>query len=74
MKVLGWIAIVVGILFLIIAGVYFVTPAHSLPTFFPGFDATITKAHYKHGIGALGLALACFAFAWFNTGKKSSKE
>lgn len=72
MKILGLLAVCVGILFLVAAGVYFMTPAHALPSFFPGHDMTSTK-HIKHGIGAVGIALACFAFAWFKTGKKSTK-
>lgn len=66
------VSVLVGIVFLVIAGVYFMTPANHLPSFFPGFDSTVTKAHYKHGIGALGLAVATFIFAWFQSGKKSS--
>ena len=74
MKLLGWLAALLGIVLLIIAGVYIVTPAHSLPHFFPGYDAHIARAHLKHAVASVCLAAACFAFAWFNTGKKSSKE
>jgi hypothetical protein len=34
----------------------------------PGFDASMTKTHFKHGIGAVVLGLAAFAFAWFQSG------
>jgi hypothetical protein len=68
-------AIVLGIVFLVLAVIYFVEPAHSLPSFFPGHvSATSSEAnhhHTKHGIAALVLALACFAFAWFQTGPKT---
>jgi len=74
MKVLGWVAVIVGILLLVAAGIYFTTPAHALPMFFPGYDAALSKIHITHAIGTFGLALACFAFAWFQTGKKLSKE
>ena len=70
MKILGWVAAALGVIFLIIAAIYFMTPAHSLPSFFPGYDTT-SKIHIKHAIGSLCLGLACFAFAWFQTGKKS---
>jgi protein-S-isoprenylcysteine O-methyltransferase Ste14 len=53
-------AVVVGILLIVVAVVYFATPEHSLPSFFPG-----------HGIAALVVAVACFAFAWFQTGPKT---
>ncbi len=74
MKVLPWIIGAFGILFVISAVVYFMTPAESLPHFFPGFEAHVKLIHTKHGIGALLLGLACFAYTWFNTGKKSSRE
>ncbi len=73
-KPLVWIAVVVGVLFLIIAVVYFMQPANSLPSFFPGYDSALSKHHFKHGIGALLLGLAAFALAWFNSGKKSSGQ
>lgn len=73
MKLLGWLAILAGLLLLVASFMYFTTPAHALPSFFPGYDMTLTKIHKTHAIAAFCLALACFAFAWFQTGKKSSK-
>jgi uncharacterized membrane protein HdeD (DUF308 family) len=68
--------VVLGVVLIVIAIVYFVTPEHSLPSFFPGHSsATSAEAnhhHTKHGIAALVVALACFAFAWFQTGPKAS--
>jgi hypothetical protein len=68
-------AVVLGVLLIVVAIVYFVQPAHSLPSFFPGHvSATGTEPshhHTKHGIAALVVALACFAFAWFATGPKA---
>ncbi len=62
-------AIVLGIVLIVIAIVYFVDSASGLPSFFPGHQAATTSHHHvKHGIAALVLALACFAFAWFQTG------
>jgi uncharacterized membrane protein HdeD (DUF308 family) len=67
--------VLLGVLLLVVAVVYFVQPAHSLPSFFPGHvsatDAEATHHHTKHGIAALVVALACFAFAWFQTGPKA---
>lgn len=73
-KPLVIIAVVVGIIFLVLAGIYFAEPAKSLPAFFPGHDPKLTTHHYKHGIGAFILGLGCFAFAWFQSGKKKNKE
>ena len=64
-------AVVVGVLLLVIAVIYFAEPQHSLPSFFPGHASTGTHHHTKHGIAALILAIACFAFAWFQTGPKA---
>jgi uncharacterized membrane protein HdeD (DUF308 family) len=64
-------AVVVGVLLLIVAVIYFAEPQHSLPSFFPGHASTGTHHHTKHGIAALILAIACFAFAWFQTGPKA---
>jgi Na+/H+ antiporter NhaD/arsenite permease-like protein len=68
-------AIVLGVVLVIVAIIYFVEPAHSLPSFFPGHvsasSAEANHHHSKHGIAALVVALACFAFAWFQTGPKT---
>lgn len=68
-------AVVVGVLLIVVAIVYFVTPEKSLPSFFPGHasasSAEANHHHSKHGIAALIVALALFAFAWFQTGPKA---
>ena len=61
-------AVLAGLLFAVIAIIYFVEPAGSLPSFFPGHEAGSTHHHTKHGIAALVVALACFIFAWFQSG------
>lgn len=66
MKGLVLVSVIVGILLLILAVVYWITPANSLPGVLPGFDSTLTTPHHKHAIGALLLSLAVFAFVWFN--------
>jgi Na+/H+ antiporter NhaD/arsenite permease-like protein len=68
-------AVVLGVVLVVVAIVYFVETAHSLPSFFPGHvSASSSEAshhHTKHGIAALVVALACFAFAWFQSGPKT---
>jgi hypothetical protein len=48
-----------GVVLLVIAGVYFLMPADQLPGFFPGYEAGVTRMHNKHGIvaGVAGLVL-----------------
>ncbi len=69
-------AVILGIVLIVVAVIYFVEPQHSLPSFFPGHssasDPEANHHHTKHGIAALIVALACFAFAWFQTGPKTS--
>jgi hypothetical protein len=71
-------AIVVGVLFLAIAVVYFADQAHALPSFFPGHvsssSAEATHHHTKHGIAALAVAVVSFVFAWFQTGPSRTAQ
>ena len=62
-KVLVVLAVVLGIVLVAIAIVYWAEPARSLPSFFPGHEAGSGHHHTKHGIAAFLLGLACFAFA-----------
>jgi hypothetical protein len=69
-------AVIVGVALIVVAIIYFVQPEHSLPSFFPGHasasSAEANHHHTKHGIAALVVALACLAFAWFQTGPKTN--
>ena len=48
-----------GVVLLVIAGVYFLMPADQLPGFFPGHEAGVMRVHTKHGVvaGVAGLVL-----------------
>src|SRR5260370_44261 len=41
-----------GVVLLVVAGVYFLVPADQLPGFFPGHEAGVTRMHTKHGMVA----------------------
>ena len=69
-RLLVWLAVLLGIILVIVAIVYWAEPAKSLPSFFPGHEAGSGHHHVKHGIAAFLVGLACFAFAWFRTGPK----
>ncbi len=58
-------AILIGVLLLVAAVLYFITPAGSLPGFLPGHEAGVTAPHTKHGILALALAICAFVAARF---------
>jgi hypothetical protein len=67
-RLLVTLAIVVGVLLIALAGVYWAEPAKSLPSFLPGHEAGSNHHHVKHGIASFLVGLACLVFAWFNTG------
>jgi hypothetical protein len=71
-KMWTWLSAVIGIGFIALAFFYWMTPAGSLPHFFPGFIAGSTVKHFKHGLGSFVLGLGAFALAWFKSGKKSA--
>ncbi len=71
-KPLPLLAGLLGIVFLALAGMYWLIPAGSLPAFFPGFEAGSPHVHFKHGLGSLILALGLFAFAWFQSAPAKS--
>lgn len=68
-------AIVVGALLIVVAIIYWIEPAKSLP--FPDFlghEAGSSTVHIKHGIAAFLLGIACFVFAWFQSGPKRDRS
>ncbi|HEV3230568.1 MAG TPA: hypothetical protein VGY97_13910 [Solirubrobacteraceae bacterium] len=71
-RALIYIAALAGIVLIAVAVIYWVEPAKSLPSFFPGHNANSGTHHVKHGIAALVVGLGCFAFAWFRSGPRSA--
>ena len=63
-KPLVSIAAILGVVFLVLACIYWFTPAGSLPALMQGFVEGSTQVHVKHGLVALVLALALLGFAW----------
>ena len=64
------VAAVLGIALIVLAFVYWIEPASSLPSWLPGHEAGSSHHHIKHGIAAFLVGLACLAFAWFRTGPR----
>ena len=58
---------IIGIVFIGVSLVYWLTPAGGLPDFLPGFEASSDHFHLTHALGLLIVALALFAIAiiWF---------
>jgi hypothetical protein len=59
------IVTILGVILLVVAAAYFLVPADSLPTFFPGHETGLMRIRAKHGMlsGALGIVL--LAASWF---------
>jgi hypothetical protein len=66
-KPVPWIIGIIGLVFIGLAIVYWLTPADGLPRFLPGFQAESDHVHITHALGSLVVALALFAIAiiWF---------
>ncbi|MDQ1518694.1 MAG: hypothetical protein QOE80_4524 [Actinomycetota bacterium] len=62
--------LVAGLALIALAVVYFVTPAHALPSLLPGHDAT-SRHHIKHGLAMLMLSAGAGAGAWFLSAPRS---
>jgi hypothetical protein len=73
-RAVATVSAVLALALLVVAVVYWVEPAHSLPGFFPGHEAGSSHHHVKHGIAALVVALALLAWAWFLTAPKRSQS
>ncbi len=72
---LTWGAVVVGVALILVAVLYWIEPASSLPSFVPGHEAGSAHHHVKHGIAAFFVGVALLIYAWFQTGgDKSTKS
>ena len=58
-------AILLGLLFFVVAIIYWVVPAEQLPGFFPGFEPGLNRVRLKHGIAAAIVGVLLFAVAWY---------
>jgi hypothetical protein len=72
-RLLTLVAVVLGVLLIVVAAIYWAEPARSLPGFFPGHEAGSAHHHFKHGIAAVLVGLALLVFAWFQTGKNKPR-
>jgi hypothetical protein len=68
-------AVIIGVLMIVVAVLYFVEPAKSLPSFLPGHVSKGGAFHHaKRGILALIPALGCFGFARFQNGLTAGSD
>jgi hypothetical protein len=59
------ILMLLGVVLLVVAGVYFIVPADQLPGFFPGHEAGVARIHAKHGIVAGVAGVVLLAAGWW---------
>ena len=58
-------AYLLGALLIVIAAIYLLVPADSLPAFFPGHEAGLTRVRLKHGLAAGAAGIILLAVGWF---------
>lgn len=63
---------VLGVALIVVAVVYFVEPAGSLPSFFPGHKAGSGHHHTTHGLASLIVGLIALIGSWMSAGKKKA--
>jgi hypothetical protein len=57
---------VLGVILLVVAGVYAVVPADQLPGLLPGHEDGVTRVHMKHAMASgLGGIVLLAAGVWF---------
>ena len=59
------IAYLLGALLIVVAAIYLLVPADSLPAFFPGHEAGLTRIRIKHGLAAGAVGIVLLAVGWF---------
>jgi len=59
------IVIVIGVILIVVAAVYFLVSADSLPTFFPGHETGLMRIRTKHGMLAGALGIVLLALGWW---------
>jgi len=71
-RLLAIILLIVGVAAIVAGVLYLTQPAHSLPTFFPGYAAHVVSKHTNRGYAgiALGAVLVIVAFVVALTGPR----
>ena len=69
-RILTILLALVGVAFVTVAIIYWVEPAGSLPSFFPGHVAGAAYKHLKHGAVAVVVGIFFWVGAWFSSAKK----
>jgi hypothetical protein len=60
------VAYILGLICLIVAGMYYFTQAGNLPHWMPGYSEGSTHIHHLHADAALVAAVVLFGIGWFS--------
>jgi hypothetical protein len=58
------LAFLLGAVLIVVAAVYLMMPADSLPSFFPGYEAGLMRPRMKHGVAAGVIGVMLFVVGW----------
>jgi len=58
------VAYVLGALLIVVAVIYLIAPADSLPSFFPGHEAGLARPRIKHGLAAGAIGVILLVVGW----------
>ena len=58
-------AYLLAVILIVVAAIYLLLPADSLPAFFPGHEAGLTRIRMKHGIAAGAAGVILLLVGWF---------
>ena len=58
------IVLILGLVLIVIAAIYFMMPADALPSFFPGHETGLARIRVKHGLLSGGLGVVLIVGAW----------
>lgn len=59
-----FVAFALGALLIVIALIYLMVPADSLPAFLPGHEAGLMRPRMKHGLAAGALGIILIVVGW----------
>ena len=59
------ILFLLGIVLVVVAAVYLLVPADSLPSFFPGHETGLVRIRLKHGLVSGGAGVVLILAGWF---------
>ena len=59
------ICTLLGLALIVVAAMYFLMPADSLPSFFPGHETGLARMRTKHGMASGAAGLVLLAIGWW---------